>query len=315
MSVAIHPELRGVARVLPRSFVGPGFVRLTRALGRWRGPPRLPRVAGVEVVDHRIPVDGASAVRFRLYRPTSAPAPAVLLWCHGGGYVIGSPEQDEASSLALVQALGIAVAAVDYRLAPEHPHPAALDDAMAVLRFLREQATALALDADRVVVGGQSAGGGLAAALALQARDEGIPLRGQILIYPMLDDRTITRPVGSGGVDVSPHRVWSVPSNVFAWRAYLGDAAGGDGVDVRAVPARRADLAGLSATWIGVGTADLFHDEDVAWAARLQAAGVPCTLEVVDGAFHGFDVVAPKTTVARTFRASWTTALAGFVGP
>jgi len=309
MSMAIHPELRGVARVLPRSLVGPGVVCLSRLFTRLRGVPRPPRVDGVDVVDHAVPVGGGT-VRLRLYRPTAVTTPAVLLWFHGGGYVIGTPEQDEASLLALARAHGLAVAAVDYRLAPEHPHPAALNDAMASLRFLRDRGAALGLDASRIVVGGQSAGGGLAAATACGAHDEGIALRGQVLLYPMLDDRTITRPVGPGGVDVGPHRVCSVASNGFAWRAYLGDAAGGEGVDVRAVPARRSALAGLPPTWIGVGTVDLFHDEDIAFAARLQDAGVPCTLEVVAGAFHAFDVVAPQTAVARAFRASWTGAVA-----
>lgn len=308
--VEIHPELRGLARLLPRSFVGPAFVRLTRMLTRWRGMPRLPQIDGVDVADHRVAVAGAGDVRVRLYRPaTTAPVP-VLVWFHGGGYVIGSPEQDEASHLALVRRLGIAVAAVGYRLAPEHPHPAALNDAMAALRFVHDSGPLHRLDATRVVVGGQSAGGGLAAAAALQARDEGLALCGQVLIYPMIDDRTIAR----DDVDARLHRVWSVPSNTFAWRAYVGDGAGGDRVDARAVPARATRLAGLPPTWIGVGSADLFHDEDVAFADRLRAAGVPCTLEVIAGAFHGFDVVAPRTTVARGFRAAWTTALRGFVG-
>ena len=313
MTVTIHPELRGVARVLPRSFVGPTFVRATRTLLRWRGVPALPRVDGVDVVDHTVS-SGNGVVRLRLFRPTSAPTPAVLLWFHGGGYVIGTPEQDTSSLLQLVRAHGIAVAAVDYRLAPEHPHPAALDDALASLRFLRDRGAALGLDAARIAVAGQSAGGGLAAATAIAARDEGLPLCGQVLLYPMLDDRTIVRPVGGDGVDVGPHRVWSVASNAFAWRAYLGDAAGGEGVDVRAVPARCPDVAGLPPTWIGVGTADLFHDEDVAFAARLREAGVPCALEVVDGAFHAFDVVAPQTAVAKDFRASWTAAIARMMG-
>ena len=152
MSMAIHPELRGVARVLPRSLVGPGVVRLSRLLTRLRGVPRPPRVDGVDVVDHAVAVGGGT-VRLRLYRPSAVTTPAVLLWFQGGGYVIGTPEQDEASLLALVRAHGLAVAAVDYRLAPEHPHPAALDDAMASLRFLRDRGAALGLDASRIVVG------------------------------------------------------------------------------------------------------------------------------------------------------------------
>jgi acetyl esterase/lipase len=127
----------------------------------------------------------------------------------------------------------------------------------------------------------------------------------------MLDDRTITR----SDIDPRPHRIWSVPSNAFAWRAYVGPAAGSDTVDVRAVPSRRADLTGLPAAWIGVGTADLFHDEDTTYGARLRAAGVPCALHVVQGGFHAFDVAVRAAPVSRAFRAAWQEAIARAIAP
>lgn len=234
----------------------------------------------------------SSGVGVRLHRPVgvSQPAPA-LLWIHGGGYVLGSAQQDDKLCHRFVRELGITVASVDYRLAPEHPYPAPLEDCYSALTWL----TGLpAVDPGRVAIGGASAGGGLAAALALLARDRGeVTPTLQLLAYPMLDDRS------SGGPRNPNYRLWSPKSNRFGWAAYLGDA------DPQvAVPARREDLGGVAPAWIGVGTHDLFHDEDLAYAERLQQAGVPCHVEVVPGAFHGFDLVVPKAQVSQAFFAS-----------
>jgi acetyl esterase/lipase len=185
------------------------------------------------------------------------------------------------------------VAAVDYRLAPEHPYPTPLEDAHAALRWLAEQPE---VDAERIALVGDSAGGGLAAALALLVRDLGeIRPVLQVVSYPMLDDRTT-----DGGIDPRALRMWNQNSNRFGWDAYLGDLACGE-VPATAAPARAEDLAGLPATWIGVGTNDLFHAESVAWAQRLKAVGVPCELFVVEGAYHGFDGIEPRAAVSRAF--------------
>ena len=233
-----------------------------------------------------------SGVGVRLHRPpgVSQPGPA-LLWIHGGGYVIGTAQQDDAVCRRFARELGITVAAVDYRLAPEHPYPVPLEDCYAALTWL---AALPAVDPARVAIGGASAGGGLAAALALLARDRGeVTPTLQLLAYPMLDDRS-----GSGPNNPN-YRLWGPKSNRFGWAAYLGNA------DPQvAVPARRDDLSGLPPAWIGVGTHDLFHDEDLAYAERLTAAGVPCQVEVVPGAFHGFDAIVPKAAVSQSFFAS-----------
>jgi acetyl esterase/lipase len=174
----------------------------------------------------------------------------------------------------VVNTLGIAVASVQYRLAPEHPYPAAVDDCYSALTWL----TGLpAVDPARVAIGEASAGGGLAAALALLARDRGeVSPALQLLSYPMLDDRS------SSGSKNPNYRLWSPNSNRFGWAAYLGDA------DPQvAVPGHREDLSGLAPAWIRVGTHDLFHDEDLAYAERLIRAGVPCHVELAPGAFHG----------------------------
>jgi acetyl esterase/lipase len=231
---------------------------------------------------------------------------------HGGGFVIGSPERDQAQSIELCRRLNIVVAAVKYRLGPDHPFPAPLDDCYHALAWLHARARPLYIDTARIAVGGASAGAGLAAGLALLAHDlHELPIAFQLLVYPMIDDRTTLR----ADVDERSLRVWSADSNRFGWRSYLGREPGGRDVTPYAAPARREDLTGLPPAWIGVGTSDLFHDEDVAYAARLNEAGVPCTLDIVDGAFHAFDLVAPKAGVVADFRRSYFDALGAALRP
>jgi acetyl esterase/lipase len=283
-STDFHPDLQRIARLAPRALVGPHSLKLIRALSPVVQHRKAP--GGVEVLTL------GSGVGVRLHRPVGVvqPGPA-LLWIHGGGYVMGTAQQDDALCQRFTRELGITVAAVDYRLAPEHPYPAPLEDCYSALTWL---AGLPAVDPARVAIGGASAGGGLAAALALLARDRGeLTLTLQLLAYPMLDDRSAAGPKNPN------YRLWGPKSNRFGWAAYLGNA------DPQiAVPARRDDLSGLPPAWIGVGTHDLFHDEDLAYAERLTAAGVPCQVEVVPGAFHGFDLVVPKAAVSRSFFAS-----------
>lgn len=277
-----HPDLRKVARYIPRQAVTPVTLPIMRM---------LTRIMGRRTPDDIEELTLSSGVTVRLHRPAGVrhPAPA-LLWIHGGGYVIGTAAQDDELCRRFSRELGITVASVDYRLAPEHPYPAPLEDCYSALTWL---AGLPAVDAGRVAVGGASAGGGLAAALALLARDRGeVAPAAQLLIYPMLDDRTVDR----AGLDHPGHRLWNQASNRFGWSAYLGDADRD-----AAVPARREDLTGLPPAWMGVGTLDLFHDEDLAYAERLRAAGVPCHVEVVQGAFHGFDGIVPKADVSLEF--------------
>ncbi|MCX5045393.1 alpha/beta hydrolase [Aldersonia sp. NBC_00410] len=273
-----HPDLRRTARFLPRAAVGPRSLPLVRALTKV-----LPdRHTGVEV--HRLETGGSA----RIFRPegqdTLGPG---LLWIHGGGYVIGRAQFDDRLCRRFSRELGATVISVDYRLAPEHPYPAALDDCYAALTMLADMP---GVDAARLAIGGASAGGGLAAALAQRAHDLGAvePIF-QLLVYPMLDDRPHV-----GRQD--NYRLWNRDSNRFGWEAYRG------GADPNvAVPARRDDLSGLPPAWIGVGALDLFHDEDVEYATRLERAGVSCVVDVVPGAFHGFDLVAPRAPISRRF--------------
>jgi acetyl esterase/lipase len=227
-----------------------------------------------------------------------------MLWIHGGGFILGSPAQDDAAATMFARELGMTVVAPSYRLAPEHPFPAAMDDLYATLRWLHANAEALRVRADRIVVAGASAGGGLAAGLTLLARDrKEVPVAFQLLVYPMLDDRTVGKTI-----DGTNHRLWNAESNRFGWTSYLGREPGGADVPAYAAPARAESLAGLPPTWIGVGTFDLFHDEDVAYAKRLEAAGVAAHLEIVPGAFHAFDVF-QRANVSKAFHASQVAAL------
>lgn len=283
----VHPDLRSFARFAPRQIIGRRTLPVIRALTGLTVRRRAP--ADVEVVIL------ASGAEVRLFRPAGVPEPApALLWIHGGGYVMGTAAQDDALCRRFSRKLGITVASVDYRLAPEHPYPAPLEDCYSALTWL---AALPAVDPDRVAISGGSAGGGLAAALALLARDRGeVAPAFQLLVYPMLDDRSSS----AFGVPTNPnHRLWGPRSNQFGWAAYLGNS------DPQvAVPARHDDLSGLPPAWIGVGRHDLFHDEDLAYAERLKDAGVPCEVEVVSGAFHGFDLVVPKAQVSQRFFAS-----------
>ncbi|GAA3749089.1 alpha/beta hydrolase [Salinactinospora qingdaonensis] len=243
----------------------------------------------VTTAEHQLPGPaGAPEVRVLVTRPTQASQEALpaLVWIHGGGYVLGSADQNQPLLEALAEELGCVTVSVDYRLAPETPHPGPVEDCYAALEWTHQKAGDLGIDADRIVIGGESAGGGLAAALALLARDRAkVPMRAQMLIYPMIDDRTCTNP------DLNPYVgefVWTNRDNAFGWASLLGHEPGRDGVSPYAAAARADDLAGLPPTFIGVGSLDLFLDENITYAQRLLRAGVPAELHIHPGAFHGY---------------------------
>ncbi|WP_216656452.1 alpha/beta hydrolase [Nocardioides marmotae] len=290
----------------PIAIANPALLSVARRVYGRATPP----VDGVEVTVHDLP-DGASV---RVHVPTSGrPTPSgALVWIHGGGTIMGTAAQDDRLCSELARDVGLVVANVDYRIAPEHPFPAALDDCAAALAWLREHAADLGVDVSRVAVGGASAGGLLAASLAQQATDEGVPVALQLLVYPMLDDRTVLRSEHGG----RGRFMWTPPSNRFAWTSYLGHEPTTDGEDrPYAVPARRTDLAGLPPAWIGVGDLDLFHDEDLEYAARLRAAGVDCDVHVEPGMYHAADVDHADTTPGTArFRAAARAALRRAVG-
>jgi len=242
--------------------------------------------------------------------PTRSRPSGAVLWIHGGGFILGSPGQCDDICELLVREADVLVAAVTYRLAPETPFPAGLDDCSAALRWLHNEAAALGVARDRIAVAGDSAGGGLAAALCQRALDAGGPhVAFQLLEYPMLDDRTVGSVVDPDGV-----YAWTPASNRYAWTAYLGRPPAIDEPPPYASPARRGDLRDLPPAWIGVGDLDLFHDEDVAYAHRLNDAGVPCALHVEPGMWHGADAIIPSAPTSRRLRALMCNAIAAAVG-
>lgn len=257
-------------------------------------PPDLPVVREERVV----PGPAGNEIGVLLYRPRgeAATRPAVL-HIHGGGYVVGSAQLMDGANRALAAELDCVIASVDYRLAPETPHPGPIEDCYAALCWLHGQAHTLGVDAARIAVLGESAGGGLAAALALLARDRGeVPLAYQMLIYPMLDDRTCTE---SDPNAYTGEFVWTRAHNRFGWSALLGCAPGAEDVPPYAAAARAVDLAGLPPAFISVGALDLFLDENLEYARRLLRAGVPTELHVWPGAFHGSDLAATaRVTIA-----------------
>jgi acetyl esterase/lipase len=212
----------------------------------------------------------------------------VLLHMHGGGYVTGSAALMALSNTCLAAEVGCAVASVDYRLAPEAPAPAAVDDCYAAFSWIHSHADELNLDASRVAIGGESAGGGLAASLALRIRDAGDPLPClQWLIAPMLDDRTAAS--NETRLHVGEF-VWTQQANRYAWQAYLGHPPGATNTSAYASPSRAIDLRRLPPAYIAVGALDLFAHEDIAHSQRLIDAGVPTEFHIYPGAFHGFEM-------------------------
>ena len=264
----------------------------------------VPDITGVVISDHYAPgPEGAPDVMVRIYQPEdrrdSLPG---LLWIHGGGFVLGNVEGDDLKAKGLALALNCVVASVEYRLAPEHPFPAPLQDCYAALKWLSQSADQFGINTARIAIGGPSAGGGLAAGLGLLARDRAeVDICYQLLIYPMLDDTNVAQ-AGPGVPDTA---VWTRANNLIGWRSYLGQEPGGDEVSPYAAPIRAEDLSGLPPTYIGVGTVDLFRDEDIAYAQRLMQAGVPTELHVYTDGFHGFDGFAADTDTGQRFAAEY----------
>jgi acetyl esterase/lipase len=235
-----------------------------------------------------------------------------IVHTHGGGFFSGRAHYAVGEMQRLARALDTTIVTVDYRLAPETRFSGAVADGYAALQWLHAQGEALGVDRARIAVMGESAGGGLAALLAIAARDRGeVPLAFQCLTYPMLDDRTGTTRAAPAGHGVF---MWTADANRYGWRSFLGLEPGGAGVPAAGVPMRCADLAGLPPAWIGVGSIDLFATEDKEYADRLNKAGVRTRFEEVPGAFHGFDMIAPETKIARRFAASRLAALKQALG-
>lgn len=252
-----------------------------------------------------IPGQSTESVRCLLYRPTQAePLMPAYLHIHGGGYILGNPEMSDAMSSFLCSKLGITILSVDYRLAPEHPFPAPLDDCYSALAWLYNRAADLGIDTQRIAIGGESAGGGLAAALAILARDRGeYAICHQHLTYPMIDNLT-----GSEERPADPltgEFVWTSKSNQYAWKKYLGDAP----AIAPQVPARLENFEGLPPMWLHTASMDLFRDENIDYAQRAIRAGVKVDLILLSGACHGWQLI-PRTKMLRRYAKEYMQGLA-----
>lgn len=285
----VDPQLRQAVRRLPVPRVQNTLIR--RAA---RKAMRLLPAAKVPGAETQVVRNGV--IRARVHRPHEAATGPGLLWIHGGGFVIGAAKQDDRLCAGTAAELGITVVSIEYRLAPEHPFPAALEDAVTAWQWVQVHGEQLGLDPRRIAVGGESAGAGIAASLSQHLLDTGgaQPIA-QWLFCPMLDDRTAAR----RELDAVEHWVWDNAVNRFGWASYLGAAPGGPEAPPYAAAARREDLRGLPPAWICVSDIELFHDEDLDYARRLRAAGVEAMLDVVPGAPHGFENWAADTEIAR----------------
>jgi acetyl esterase/lipase len=294
-SSLIDRELRWTARLM-RLLLGSATPKTFRRLNRLNQlllKGKQPK--DLQVSEVWIPRRDGGQQRLVIYKPLNARSglPA-LLWAHGGGYAMGVPEQDIATYRQLIAAAECVIVAADYRLSIDAPYPAALDDCYDALLWLKQHAAGLGVRDDQIGVGGMSAGGGLTAAVTLQARDRGdVQVAFQLPLYPMIDDR-MTQP---SAVDNNAP-VWNSASNHVAWQLYLGALFGKD-VPAYAAPARATDYHGLPPTCTFVGDLEPFRDETLLYVEQLKAAGVPVAFELYSGAYHGFDVVVPKAAISR----------------
>lgn len=261
-------------------------------------PVELPDDVAID--DHVVTAADGHEITVRIYRPDGLPSSsAALYWIHGGGLVLGDVTMDDATCAAFARDAGLVVASVDYRLAPQFPYPTPLDDCRAGYLWLVAEADRLGIAADRLAVGGASAGGGLAASLVLSLRDRGEHLpRFQLLRYPMIDDRLES----ASSHEIVDGRVWNRSANLAGWTAYLGDRRGTDAVEPWAAASRATDLSGLPPAIVTVGELDLFRDEDVDYARRLLQAGVACELHVYPNAFHASDVMVAFSSISQRWR-------------
>jgi acetyl esterase/lipase len=269
---------------------------------------QLPVVEGITQEDRLIPgPEGAPDVRIRIYKSTeqTEKLPA-FFWIHGGGYVMGDIDRDDYGIKLRMKEADCITVSVDYRRAPETPFPGPVEDCYAALKWCFDHADEIGVDSSRIAIGGASAGGGLAAALALLVRDRAeMGVVFQMLIYPMIDDTNVV-PANETLPDT---HIWSRANNLFGWTSYLGKTPGGDGVSPYAAAFRASDLTGLPPALIVVGDLDLFVSEDIEYARRLIQAGIPTELHVYTGAYHGFNGIAPEAAVSQRCNATCTKAL------
>lgn len=308
MENRLHPELKEVLAMVPEVEYTRDNLEATRKQmdEMFAGMAALlPENEAVQIAERYVPgAAGDPDVRIRMYTPKERQGrcPGVL-YIHGGGYILGTADMMDPALQQLAAELNSVIVSVDYRLAPEHPYPAPLEDCYAALQWFSAHAEELGVDASRIAVVGPSAGGGLTAAVCLLARDrQGPPIRFQMPLYPMLDDRHIT----PSSQEITDARVWNRAKNEFGWSMYLGERSE---VPQYAAPARAADLSGLPPAYICIGDLDPFRDETIDYVMRLAQAGVPTEFHLYPGCFHGFEEYAPSADISKRFVQEYKAAL------
>lgn len=303
----VDPEIAPLLDMFPPLALTAQSLPMLRAMFGAPVPGALAPAMAPEVI--MIPGrNGAPDVRISVFDPPGRANPATLLHLHGGGMVLGYTPANDGPNAALALALGVMVVSAEYRLAPETPFPGPQEDCMAALDWIVSISAERGIDPARIGVMGDSAGAGLAAAVALMARDEGtVALRGQFLTYPMLDHRTGTPE--KPGLPHTGEFIWNRSNNQFGWNALQGTYAANDARKGWFSPALAEDLSGLPPTYIATGALDLFLEEDLEYTARLAGAGVPVELHVYPGAYHGFNIV-PTARVTQTYQRDLTAAIA-----
>ena len=297
-------QLRPALKAIPQLVLTPGLLTIARKTPSW---PNLPEPAPQPVERHIPGPAGAPDIHVTIVDPNPGTRNRpVFVHTHGGGMVTPNPALNPLIQ-SIAQDCHCVVVSIDYRLAPETTYAGSTADNYTALKWVYANAETLGIDRTRIAVGGESAGGGHAALLAQHARDQGeIPLCFQLLMYPMLDDRTgSSRPVPPS----IGNFIWNAQCNKFGWTAFLGQPAGSPTAPPGSVPARVENLAGLPPAWIGVGSIDLFVDEDLEYGKRLLDSGVSTEIFVAPGAYHAFNFIVPQAKVSEAFNASWKSAL------
>lgn len=251
-----------------------------------------PESPNVTRADHFVETADGSRILVRWYRRTGQQTRSAVVYMHGGGMICGSLESYDRLVAKYVEVTGVPFLSIDYRVSPEFPGTTLIDDSFAALRWFVERADEFGVEPTRIAVMGDSGGGGVAAGVAIAARDAGIALAKQVLIYPMLDDRNVIP-----DPEIQPFATWTYDNNFTGWNALLGDARGTDAVTPRSAPARLTDFEGLAPAFIDVGELDIFRDESLAYALGLVRAGVSTELHVRPGVPHAFDRLAPTSGV------------------
>lgn len=292
----INPEIRRRGSTIRKMFNFKSektFKRVQGIIPKVRGTMKTKKLQYSEEI---ISTPDNTGLRLCIYKSLNPKPNSVgLLWIHGGGYAIGTPEQDISFIEKFIDATNCVVVSPDYRLSIQEPYPAAVNDCYQALLWMKRNVKELGIRDDQLFVGGESAGGGLTAAVTLKARDKGeVNIAFQMPFYPMLDDRMIT--LSSQNNDAP---IWNTRANEIAWKMYLKNLYGREDVPVYAAPAREKDYRGLPPTYTYVGDIEPFCDETQEYINNLKAAGVEAEIDVYPGCFHGFDIICPKSNIAQ----------------